>query len=121
MTIEVKCNLIYSENLKSKTTAAYFKLTYSATYSLDTIYCNVISGPFWLGARDIGNKSIFRWTDYITAPNPDDPNTIIGSFINYYNYLEQGPLALQMNSALGSSVFAAHSFSISAKAFCQTG
>lgn len=74
-----------------------------------------------MGARDLGNRSLFRWSQYTSPPNADDPTTIIEDYIYYYNYVEQGPLALQMNAAVGPAVFGAHSFAQTAKAFCQTG
>lgn len=77
-------------------------------------------GPFWLGGRDLGNRSMFRWSDNNPPANPDDPDTFIADYIYYYNFVEQGPLALQMNAAVGPAVFGAHSHGKSAKAFCQT-
>lgn len=81
----------------------------------------MVTGPFWLGARDLASKSMFRWSESYGAPYPDDPSTMIDTYIYYYNYVEQGPLALQMNAAVGNAIFAAHSFERTAKAFCQSG
>ncbi len=64
---------------------------------------------------------MFRWSGYTAPANPDDPDTFIGDFFYYYNYVEQGPLALQMNYNVGNAIFAAHSLGQTGKAFCQTG
>ncbi|KAJ6638108.1 hypothetical protein Bhyg_10841 [Pseudolycoriella hygida] len=81
----------------------------------------IAHGPFWLGARDIARASMFRWSGLNAPIDLEDPDTFIEDYIYYYNYIEQGPLALQMNYAVGGAVFAAHSFGKTAKAFCQCG
>lgn len=63
---------------------------------------------------------MFRWSQSFASPTPDDPETMLDTFIYHYNYVEQGPLALQMNESVGPAVFGAHSFVRSAKALCQS-
>ncbi|XP_037030957.1 uncharacterized protein LOC119083086 [Bradysia coprophila] len=72
-------------------------------------------GPVWFGARDLGGRGSYKWTPITAASSYS-----IGTFVNFSDFLENGPLALQMNLRVSNNLFPAPSYLKTAKPFCQS-